>query len=113
MVQHQGGFRSDTRRTLSKHPRDRGKISLTRLMQTFENGESVMLMPEPAVHGAMPHPRYKGRCGIVVGMQGKTYKVAVMDGGVRKVFLSNPVHLKRLQQHNANKVRGFNSQEGS
>ena len=97
MVQHQGGFRSDTRRTLSKHPRDRGKISLTKLMQTFDNGARVMLLPEPAVHDAMPHPRYKGRCGIVIGMQGKTYKVQVMDGGVRKVFLCDPVHLKRLQ----------------
>jgi large subunit ribosomal protein L21e len=97
MVQHQGGFRSDTRRTLSKHPRDRGKISLTKLMQTFKDGERVMLLPEPAVHDAMPHPRYKGRSGIVVGMQGHTYKVQVMDGGVRKVFLCDPVHLKRLQ----------------
>ncbi|MBI4095893.1 MAG: 50S ribosomal protein L21e [DPANN group archaeon] len=96
MVQRAGGFRARTRRTLSRSPRSRGKISLTRLMQQFKEGDRVMIDIESAVHKGMPHPRYEGRAGVVVGMQGRVYRVAIMDGGIRKIFLSNAVHLRKL-----------------
>ncbi len=96
MVQRAGGFRARTRRTLSRNPNSRGKISLARLMQKFNSGDRVTIDIESAVHKGMPHPRYEGRSGIVVGMQGRVYKVAIMDGGIRKIFLSNAVHLRKI-----------------
>ncbi len=96
MVQRAGGFRAKTRRTLSKHPRSRGKISLARLLQEFKQGDRVAIDIESAVHKGMPHPRYEGRSGIIVGIQGRVYKVAIMDGGIRKIFLSDAVHLRKL-----------------
>lgn len=67
-----------------------------RLMQQFKEGDRVTIDIESAVHKGMPHPRYEGRSGIVIGMQGRVYKVAVMDGGIRKIFLSNAVHLRKI-----------------
>ena len=85
-----------TRRTLAKNPRSRGKVSMTAMMQQFADGDKVVIDQEPAIHAAMPHPKYKGRVGTVIGMQGKAYKVEMWDGGVRKVFLSAPVHIRKV-----------------
>jgi len=95
MVQRRGGFRARTRHTLAKHPRDRGKITVTKYLQAFKDGEKVIIIQEPAVHKAMPHPRYKARIGVITGKQGRVYKVQVQDGGVTKTFLSAPVHLRK------------------
>ena len=94
MVQRAGGFRMKTRRSMSKSPRNRGKISMTAMMQQFKEGDRVAIDQEPAFHAATPHPKFKGRVGTVIGMQGKAYKVEVWDGGVRKLFLSAPVHIR-------------------
>ena len=97
MVQRTGGYRKKSRDKLSKHPRDRGKISTTRLMQIFEIGDKVIIKIEPAVHKAMPHPRYKGRTGTVTEKRGDAVIVAIKDGGKTKHLISAPVHLLRAK----------------
>ncbi|MBS3064083.1 MAG: 50S ribosomal protein L21e [DPANN group archaeon] len=95
MVQRTGGFRKKTRDRLAKHPRDKGKVSTTRLMQVFEIGDKVIIKQEPAIHNAMPHPRYKGRTGVVTEKRGYSVMVTIKDGGKTKHLISAPVHLRR------------------
>ncbi len=95
MTHRRGGFRAKTRRTFKKKPRMRGKVSTTRLLQSFETGEKVMIDQEPAIQKAMPHPRFKGKTGTITGKQGKAYKVKIYDGNKEKLVLSAPIHLKR------------------
>jgi len=97
MVQRPGGFRAKTRFALQKRARDRGKVSTTKLMQQFKVGDKVAITQEPTVHKGMPHPRYKSRTGIVLGKQGRVYKVKIQDGGSTKIMLSAAVHLTRLR----------------
>jgi len=93
MVQRVGGFRRKTRHKLKKDMRDRGKINITKHMQSFTNGEQVVLKIDPAIHGGMPFPRFHGRAGIVIGARGKCYQVLIKDGNKDKMLLSHPGHL--------------------
>lgn len=97
MVTRAGGFRAKTRFALQKRPRDRGKISITRFMQEFKIGDKVIIAQEPAVHKAMPHPRYKARTGIIIGNQGRSYKVQIIDGKKKKILLAAPIHLNKVK----------------
>ena len=97
MVQRTGGYRKKSRDKLSKHPRDQGKIATTRLLQLFEIGDRVIIKLEPAVHTAMPHPRYKGRTGVVTEKRGNSVIVTIKDGGKTKHLISAPVHLIRAR----------------
>ena len=96
MVKRAGGFRAKTRVALAKRPRNRGKVPVTAQIQEFKTGDRVIIKQEPAVHKGMPHPRYKARSGVVIGQQGRVYKVEIRDGGSKKILLSAPVHLKRI-----------------
>lgn len=93
MTQRTGGFRAKTRKKLRKKPRSKGKVSTTRLMQTFKIGDKVVINQEAAVHKAMPHPKFKSRTGVIVKKQGRSYMVRFKDGGKVKHVLAAPVHL--------------------
>lgn len=95
MVQRIGGFRRKTRYKLRKNVRQRGKISLKNYFQRFNNGESVTLVPEPAIQSGMFFPRFQGKTGVVIGKQGECYRVQIYDGSLPKELLVHPVHLRR------------------
>jgi large subunit ribosomal protein L21e len=96
MTQRQGGFRAKTRHKLRKKPRTRGQIALTRILRTFNIGDKVRILHEPAIHKGMPHPRFKNRVGMIKKKQGKAYLVEFKDGRKAKKALSTSVHLKKL-----------------
>ncbi|MGB9675041.1 MAG: 50S ribosomal protein L21e [Candidatus Nanoarchaeia archaeon] len=97
MVKRAGTFRSRTRYKLRKPPRDRGKVKVTSVLQTFEPGEKVIIHIEPSVHKGMPHPKFKGRHGIILEKVGNGYKVAVRDGGSQKILTVRSVHLLKAK----------------
>jgi len=74
---------------------NRGKISITKYLQTFNEGDQVQLNAEPAVQKGIYHLDYHGKSGIVAGKQGKCYKVSIKDGSKEKLLLVHPVHLKK------------------
>ncbi|MEM2817823.1 MAG: hypothetical protein QXN39_05010 [Archaeoglobaceae archaeon] len=51
---------------------------------------------EPASQKGMPHPRYHGRSGVVVGQRGRAYLVQIRDGGKIKTLISRPEHLRAV-----------------
>ncbi|WP_423792352.1 50S ribosomal protein L21e [Methanocaldococcus indicus] len=94
MVQMSEGFRRKTRKKLSKKPRERGLYPITRALREYKEGEYVAIKIDPSVHKGMPHPRYHGRTGVVVGKQGKAFLVKIRDGGKEKILIAFPQHLK-------------------
>jgi large subunit ribosomal protein L21e len=44
----------------------------------------------------MPHPRYRGRTGIITAMRGKSYIVKIKDGNATKNLIVPPVHLRKV-----------------
>ncbi|RLJ01613.1 MAG: 50S ribosomal protein L21e, partial [Candidatus Aenigmatarchaeota archaeon] len=48
-------------------------------------------------HRGMPHSRFKGKVGIVVGKRGNAYEISVKDGRAEKMIQTFPEHLKPVK----------------
>ena len=97
MVERSKGIRSKSRHILRKKPRDRGNLSITRALQNFEEGESVNIVIDPAIHKGMPHIRFHGLTGKIEGKQGNSYLVGINDGKKHKILIIKPEHLRRVR----------------
>ena len=82
-------------RGLRKGHRAKGMPPVNKYLQKFEDGERVHLDIVSSEHDSMPAPRFRGKTGVVKGMQGKAYKVEIKDGNMAKTLLVNAVHLKK------------------
>ncbi|MFN3384795.1 MAG: 50S ribosomal protein L21e [Archaeoglobaceae archaeon] len=89
------GFRFKSGRKLKKKVREKG-LKLRKFLQEFSVGQRVILDIEPASQKGMPHPRYHGKSGIIVGQRGRAYLVQVRDGGKLKTLISRPEHLRAV-----------------
>lgn len=96
MAKRIGTSRTKTRHKFSKKPAEKGKISLRRYFQSFEDGDKVLLNAEPAVQNGMYWHRFHSKVGIIKGRQGKCYKVLVKDFHKDKNLIVHPVHLRRV-----------------
>lgn len=94
MVQRTGGMRRKTRSKLSRHHRQQGKVPITAYMQELSEGARVQLVANTYLQNGMYAPRLHGKYGIISGKQGECYKVAITDGGVAKMLIIHPVHLR-------------------
>jgi large subunit ribosomal protein L21e len=90
-----GGYRRRTRDKLSKSPREKGKISLTRYFQIYKIGDKVKLNLESSITKGKFCPRYNGKVGVVVGSEGECYKVKIRDIHKEKVILVHPIHIRK------------------
>jgi large subunit ribosomal protein L21e len=95
MVRRSKGTRSKTRKILSKKPKEKGLPPVTRVLQTFEEGEKANIIIDPSVHSGQPHRRFYGLTGIIIGKQGKAYKVEVRAGKKMKTVIVGPEHLRK------------------
>ncbi len=93
MVQRPKGFRSKTRKKLKKE--FRGLPKITEFLKEFKEGDKVLIRIEPSWHKGMPHPRFHGRTGIVIGRRGRCYIVAIKDLERVKQLIVHPVHLQK------------------
>ena len=80
MVQRIGGFRRKTRGKLSKKVGDKGRIVISRFLQSFEKSDKVNLTIEPAYQKGMYHPRFHGKSGVIKSKEGNCYLVEIKDG---------------------------------
>jgi large subunit ribosomal protein L21e len=88
------GYRAKTRRLLRKSPRERGKMRLSKLLHEYQPGNSVVIKIDSSVQKGMPHRRYHGKVGTVIGMRGKSYVVSVTQGDAVKEIIVRPEHLE-------------------
>ncbi len=96
MTQRTGGFRKKSRHKLRKTPRNRGKVNINQALQTFKKNDKVRIIQEPAIHNAMPMPKYKNKVGTVIGKQGTAYILEVKDFKKKKRLLSDAIHLRKI-----------------
>ena len=97
MVKRSKGIRSKSRQILRKRPRDKGISSITRALQQFEEGESVNIVIDSAIHKGMPHIRYHGYTGKIEGKQGEAYLVGINDDKKHKTLIIRSDHLRRVR----------------
>lgn len=95
MVRAPRGYRHRTRRLFKKDIREKGSVPpLSLLMIEYKPGDRVVIDINPSVHKGMPHRRYQGRTGVVVGKRGKAYIIELQEGSVKKTIIARPEHLK-------------------
>jgi large subunit ribosomal protein L21e len=95
MVKRSKGLRSKSRQILRKKPRHRGFSSITSSLRQYDEGESVNIVIDPAVHKGMPHIRFQGYTGKIKGKQGRSYVVDLKIGNKPKTLVVRPEHLRR------------------
>ena len=88
------GYRSSTRRLLTKGPREHGKLRLSKLLYEYKPGANVVIKLDSSVHKGMPHRRYHGRVGIVLNKRGRSYVVSVTQGDAVREIIVRPEHLE-------------------
>lgn len=94
MAQKSKGMRRNTRQKLTKDRKS--SDSTEKHLRDFDDGDRVRIHFDPSVHQGFPHPRFHGRSGTVTEKRGRSYIVAVKDGGKTKEFPIYPAHLKHL-----------------
>ena len=94
MAKRSKGFRNRTRSKLRQNVRQRGRPPVTHSLRSFDDGTKVAISINPAIHAAMPHPRYAGLTGTVIGRRGKAFEVSIRDGGKTRMLIVGPEHLK-------------------
>lgn len=95
MVKAPRGYRHRTRSLLRKSIRERGAVPpLSLLMVDYKPGDRVHIVLNPSVTKGMPHRRYHGKTGVVIGTRGRCYIVKVMLGDKEKTLFVRPEHLR-------------------
>jgi len=95
MVKAPQGLRHRTRKLMRKSVRERGRVPpLSKILINYRIGDSVYIKVDPAIHKGMPHRRYIGRVGKVVGFRGRALEVEVKVGSkIKKLFIL-PEHVE-------------------
>ncbi|WP_434731717.1 50S ribosomal protein L21e [Thermogladius sp. KZ2Tp1] len=94
MVKAPKGYRHRTRKLLKKDVRERGAVPpLSRILVEYKEGEVVHIDINPSVYKGMPHRRYQGKTGVVVGKRGRALIVKVNLGGKEKILFVRPEHV--------------------
>ncbi len=88
------GYRTGTRRLLTKEPRERGKIRLSKLLQEYQPGGRVVIAIDPSVQKGMPHRRFHGKIGTILNKRGRSYMISVTQGNAVKEVIVRPEHLR-------------------
>ncbi|KAF5091648.1 50S ribosomal protein L21e [Methanospirillum sp. J.3.6.1-F.2.7.3] len=91
------GPRKKTRYKFKKDLRSRGVLPVTLVIQKFEIGQKVHIVCEPSIQKGMPHRRFHGKTGSVVGQRGRAWLVEIRDGNKNKTVISRPQHLRAQQ----------------
>ncbi len=91
-----GGNRRKSRYKMKKSISDKGKLHISKFLQSFENGDKVILKAYPSYHGGLFFLRFQGKSGEIIGRQGECYKVEIKDQRLKKLCLVHPIHLQRV-----------------
>lgn len=89
------GFRHGTRNKLKKGIRE--KFKPEDYLKAFNKGDNVAIRLNSTSQKGMPHPKFNGMTGKVVGRRGDAYLVEFKDGNKAKTVIARPEHLKGLQ----------------
>jgi len=76
--------------------REKGLAPLSRIIYPYREGDKVSIVIDPSVHKGMPHRRYHGKVGTIIGRRGKAYVIKVNLGDKEKTLIVRPQHIRPL-----------------
>jgi large subunit ribosomal protein L21e len=94
LVKHRG-YRTKTRHKHRKNVRDRGLGSVEKYLIDYEINDKVDIITDPSQHlRGMPHSRFHGRTGTIIGIRGRCYLVEVRLGNSMKTLIIGREHIR-------------------
>ncbi len=96
MTKPSRGIRHRTRNSMRQKPYMRPPI--TKFLKQYKEGQKVIIMQEPSSQKGMPHPRFRGVNGYIIGKRGKSYIIQIQDSNKQKKIISKSEHLKIIQE---------------
>ncbi|MFW9969753.1 MAG: 50S ribosomal protein L21e [Candidatus Odinarchaeota archaeon] len=89
------GYRKKTRHKHRKNVRKRGLGSVEKYLIDYNINDRVDIITDPSVHRrGMPHSRFHGRTGTVIGQRGRCYLIEVKLGNSKKTLILGKEHIK-------------------
>ena len=89
------GYRNKCRKKHRKNVRARGLGSIEKHLIDYKINDKVDIITDPSQHKrGMPHRRYHGRTGIIVGKRGRCYEIEVKLGKSKKLLIIGKEHLR-------------------
>ena len=79
-----------------KNIRERGKIKFSEYFKEFKIGDRVAIVREQSFQPKFP-VRIQGLVGTVQGQRGQAYLIMIQEGGIKKIHIIKPIHLKQLR----------------
>ena len=95
MVTRTGTKQRKTRHKYTQSVRKKGKLSISKYLQEFVDGDKVNLKIHPGVQKGRFFPRFHGLTGTVSGKKGSCYGVKIKDGNKKKLLYIHPIHLNK------------------
>ena len=96
MPERSKGLFSGMTRHLARHHKP-SKLRIRDLIKSFEVGEKVAIVPKGSFRD-IPHPRYRGKIGIVKEKRGNAYVVEVNSMSAKRLVIVNNRHLEQTMQ---------------
>ncbi|MFX1314387.1 MAG: 50S ribosomal protein L21e [Promethearchaeota archaeon] len=89
------GYRNKTRKKYRKKVRDRGLGSIEKYLIDYTIGDKVDIITDPGQHKrGMPHRRFHGLTGTIIGGRGRCYLVEVKLGNSKKILIIGKEHIR-------------------
>ncbi|MCW6159806.1 MAG: hypothetical protein LVQ95_01810 [Candidatus Micrarchaeales archaeon] len=83
-------------RHLARHHKP-SSLSVNDYIKKFEVGEKVAIVPKGNTRD-IPHPRYRGRIGIITEKRGASYVVKVRIMSAERTLIVPAIHLERVKE---------------
>ncbi len=94
MAKRSVGLLSGRSRHLARHHKP-SQLKIRSIIKEFAIGERVAIIPK-GNFGNIPHPRYKGKIGVVTGTRGSAYVVAINAMDSKRTLIVLPRYLERV-----------------
>ena len=79
-----------------KKLREKGKVRFSEYFKNLREGDRVSVVRDLSSRKNFPD-RIQGRAGVVEGKRGRSYAVRIKDINQPKVYIIEPIHLKKLK----------------
>ncbi len=94
MTKRSAGLFSGRTRNLARHHKPSAQ-SVRSYVKDFEIGDKVAIVPKGSVRN-IPHPRYKGRIGVIKEKRGNAYVVEVTIMKAKRTLIVPAIHLDKV-----------------
>ena len=96
-MNRKGGQRRKSRSKLTRDNNQKRKIPIRKILQTFKIGDNVQFIADSNMQNGMFHLRFNSKRGVIKAKKGRAYLVEIKDGSKKKIFMVQPIHLKKIK----------------